>query len=201
MNWEERKKLAWERILVDKEIGYLDPDIYEVLEAFFKRPKSYTKSSCSGRIIIIDSLYPWQRKNSTIIYKNHFGIKLEILEDIVNKPHEYMLWLLVQSPIIHVYTFDYDEAWEVLKIARAAGFKHSGILVHNENGILVEIRSGIGMIQLLKDKNGKVVSDLKAVTVVANDILAKGKEKLNKLKQHLLSEVNYSMKLREDSKG
>jgi len=193
MNWEERKKLAWQRILADKEIGYLDPDIFDVLDAFFKRPKSYTKSSCSGRITVIDSIYPWQRKNSTIVYKNHFGIKLKDLEDIVSKPHEYMLWLVVQSPIIHVYTFDFDEAWEILRIARNAGFKHSGILTQNENGVLVEIRSGVRMIQLLKDKEGRIVSDLKVIVDVANDILSKGKEKLNKLKQSLLSEVNYSM--------
>ena len=57
-NWEDYKKKAWERILRDKEIGYLDPDIFEVLEVFFKRKKAYTQSSCSGRVSIIDSYLP-----------------------------------------------------------------------------------------------------------------------------------------------
>jgi tRNA wybutosine-synthesizing protein 3 len=202
MEWLKKKELAWKRILADKEIGYLDPDIFDVLEIIFKRPKSYTKSSCSGRITIIDAEYPWKRKNSSIAYKNHFGITLEDLKNIVDKPTVWRLWILVQSPILHIYTYDLNEALDLLKIARNAGFKHSGILTMNEDGILIEITSGVRLTQLIKDENGNIISDLEKIAKISNEILHKGKEKLEKFKKLLLNSliINDSMELRKNSK-
>ncbi|BCS91665.1 tRNA(Phe) 7-((3-amino-3-carboxypropyl)-4-demethylwyosine(37)-N(4))-methyltransferase [Metallosphaera sp. J1] len=199
--WSRFKEEANARLLRDKEIGYLDPDIWDLLEAFMKRDKAFTYSSCSGRITVIDSFYPWSRKDSSVIYKNHLGLPGDELPRIVERKHVRRLWLIVQGPILHVYTRDYEEAWTILKTAREVGFKHSGVLVENRKGILLELRTGIRMVHLLKDRVSPRLEELEEVTKVANEILAKGKEKKNQLRDAILSIGNDPVKLGKDPEG
>ncbi|NON62795.1 hypothetical protein [Acidianus sp. RZ1] len=202
MLWEEWKRKAFERLNKDREIGYLDPDIYDILVQFFKREKSYTYSSCSGRITIVDSQLPWKRENSTIIFKNHFKISPDEIVDVLSKGQLYRLWLISQGPIFHVYSKDWDETWEVIRIARKAGFKHSGIMSINQKGILIELRTGVKFVHLLREKEDQFLSEaeINSLALIANEVLSKGKEKLNELMLEL-SKGNDSMELRKDSKG
>ncbi|MEM0362763.1 MAG: hypothetical protein QXH75_03025 [Sulfolobaceae archaeon] len=199
--WEELRNRTLNRIFHDKEIGYLDPDILDFLLAFYKyRDDVYTQSSCSGRITIVDAEMAWDRKNSTIVFKNHLGITLQDMLDILSKRQVHRLWLIVQGPILHLYAKDMNAAWDILKIAREAGFKHSGILANNKKGILVELRTGIRMVHLLRDSNNKNIKEeeLDSLVKVANEVLKRGKQKMNLLKD-LLSNSNNSMKLRKNS--
>ena len=199
--WEELRNRTLNRIFHDKEIGYLDPDILDFLLAFYKyRDDVYTQSSCSGRITIVDAEMAWDRKNSTIVFKNHLGITLQDMLDILSKRQVHRLWLIVQGPILHLYAKDMNAAWDILKIAREAGFKHSGILINNKKGILVELRTGIRMVHLLRDSNNKNIKEeeLDSLVKVANEVLKRGKQKMNLLKD-LLSNSNNSMKLRKNS--
>ncbi|MEM0200226.1 MAG: hypothetical protein QXR34_02620 [Saccharolobus sp.] len=199
--WEELRNRTLNRIFHDKEIGYLDPDILDFLLAFYKyRDDVYTQSSCSGRITIVDAEMAWDRKNSTIVFKNHLGITLQDMLDTLSKRQVHRLWLIVQGPILHLYAKDMNAAWDILKIAREAGFKHSGILANNKKGILVELRTGIRMVHLLRDSNNENVKEeeLDSLVKVANEVLKRGKQKMNLLKD-LLSNSNNSMKLRKNS--
>lgn len=199
--WEELRNRTLNRIFHDKEIGYLDPDILDFLLAFYKyRDDVYTQSSCSGRITIVDAEMAWDRKNSTIVFKNHLGITLQDMLDTLSKRQVHRLWLIVQGPILHLYAKDMNAAWDILKIAREAGFKHSGILANNKKGILVELRTGIRMVHLLRDSNNKNIKEeeLDSLVKVANEVLKRGKQKMNLLKD-LLSNSNNSMKLRKNS--
>ncbi len=182
-SWQEYKEEAWNRILRDREIGYLDPDIFDVLEVFFKKTKSFTQSSCSGRIVIVDAVTPWDRKNSSIIFKNHLGISGDDIKRALESSVVWNLWLIVQGPILHVYAMDEDEAWNLIKIARQAGFKHSGILSKNEKGVLVELKTGVRMVHLLKTPDYNPIQDPEKLAEIANRILKIGKIKLRKLKE------------------
>ena len=183
--FELYKRLAWERIIRDREIGYLDPDIFDLLQAFFSRPKTFTISSCSGRVTIVDSEFPWERKGSTVVFKNHLRVTAEDLRDNLAKRPYKKYWLIVQGPIVHAYTKDVEEAWELLAIARKAGFKHSGIMTRNEKGYLVELRTGVRMVHLLDESQ-----DLERVAEEAMRVLMKGKEKKEKLKQAILESLD-----------
>ncbi|MEM3938570.1 MAG: hypothetical protein QXY68_00340 [Saccharolobus sp.] len=199
--WEELRNRTLNRIFHDKEIGYLDPDILDFLLAFYKyRDDVYTQSSCSGRITIVDAEMAWDRKNSTIVFKNHLGITLQDMLDTLSKRQVHRLWLIVQGPILHLYAKDMNAAWDILKIAREAGFKHSGILANNNKGILVELRTGIRMVHLLRDSSNENVKEeeLDSLVKIANEVLKRGKQKMNLLKD-LLSNSNNSMKLRKNS--
>ncbi len=189
--WEAAKKEAWKRLHEDLEIGYLDEDIYDVLKLFFSLPYAFTKSSCSGRVTAVDARYPWSR-DGTIIYKVHRPITLEELNKIVEKPVLERLWLNVQGPIIHVVAKDLDSAFKVLKLAREAGFKHSGILVANEEGWLVELTTGVRANILLKDRNTKLMEVNEKVVDTINDVLMQGKKRLKELEEVLRREVEGS---------
>ncbi|MDT7860978.1 MAG: hypothetical protein RRA45_01995 [Saccharolobus sp.] len=201
--WEELRRKALSRIYHDKEIGYLDPDILDFLMAFYKFSENvFTQSSCSGRITIVDSEMPWDRKNSSVIFKNHLGITTEDVINIINKGQVRRLWLIVQGPILHLYTRDINTAWNILRIARTAGFKHSGILTSNSKGILVELRTGIRMVHLLRGSNDEKIEyqRIDSLVSVANEVLRRGKQKMNLLKDLLLSNVENFVELRKDSK-
>ena len=198
-DWYTYKQKAWERILRDKEIGYLDPDIFDVLEVFFKRKDTYTQSSCSGRITIVDAELPWERRNSSVIYKNHLRMSIDDFIETINKGKVWNLWLVVQGPIFHVYSRTQEEAWKILKIARSVGFKHSGILTINEKGVLVELRTGVKMVHLLKQNYTE--EEMVNLVDIANKVLLKGKDKLHKIKNAIESSLdsNDPMELRENS--
>ncbi|MET1101993.1 MAG: hypothetical protein ABWW69_05930 [Pyrodictiaceae archaeon] len=180
--WEQVKLEAWRRLVEDLEIGYLDVDILDVLVEFFMRPHSFTKSSCSGRIVVMDADYPWSKDETTIIFKKHDPISIEELLRILSHSYASRLWLNLQGPIYHVYCYGMEEALEVLAIAREAGFKHSGILVVDGDNILVELRTGIRLVTLLADESGPLLSRqaLERLVRVANEMLAYAKRR-NKL--------------------
>lgn len=186
--WRKRKYKFWHRLWEDLEIGYLDEDLLPILIEFFLRPHTYTISSCSGRITLSDSLRPWSREETGIVFKKHTAVSLEEVVDVYRKPVVRNLWLNVVGPIIHVSADSLSEAIRILRISRNAGFKHSGILSFNKTkGIIIELRTGVRFTQLLKTPSNTVVPEDKLPTVVelANKILNDGKKKLETLLETL----------------
>jgi tRNA wybutosine-synthesizing protein 3 len=180
--WDKLKSSAWSRLLEDLHIGYLDEDILDILLEFFMRPKSFTKSSCSGRITVIDAEYPWVKDDTMTIFKKHTPVSHSEIRDVLTRPYAYRLWLSIQGPIYHVYVYDLNEAEEVLRIAREAGFKHSGIM-RTEWPLLVELRTGVRGDILLADEHGPILEgeQLKRVVDIANQILSQAKNRNQRL--------------------
>jgi tRNA wybutosine-synthesizing protein 3 len=156
----------------------------------------YTMSSCSGRITLSDSTYPWSREETSIVFKKHATISIDEVLPIINKPVVRRLWLNVTGPIIHLSVNNLEYALEILRIAREAGYKHSGILSINPlKGVLLELTTGIWMSQLLKTCDKDIVNkeNLYRVVDVANEVLNRGKELLMKLYNMLKNRKNYEV--------
>ncbi len=185
--WLRRKEEFRQRIAKDREIGYLDPGIEEVLERFFERPKSYTTSSCSGRITIVDAERPWTRDESTVVYRSHDPAPLDEVMNVLSKPAAHTFWLVAAGPIIHVICYDEEEAYEVLRIAREAGFKHSGILSKTSKGVIVELRTGIRIVVPLKKGDHMLVGEdyVARLLEYANRAVAEGRIRLRRLSKLL----------------
>ncbi len=185
--WRERKERSWERLWEDLEIGYLDLDIVDILVELFLRPKSFTTSSCSGRIVLMDSEYPWAKEETMIIFKKHGPVEPEEILEAASKPVAERLWLSVQGPIIHVETLDIEEAFTILEAARRAGFKHSGVLASTRKGILVELRTGIRVNIPLAEPDEKLIrwESIERITRLANKALREAKKRLNRLREEL----------------
>jgi len=180
--WDEEKLKAWRRMWEDLHIGYLDEDILDVLVEIFMHPGFYPKSSCSGRITVVDSNYPWAKEDTMTVFKKHGPISVEEVRAVMGKRFAHRLWLSVQGPIYHVYTRSLRDAEELLAAAREAGFKHSGVLVLGEHP-LVELRTGVRGDFLLATREASVAagSALAELVAVANDILRKAKERNRRL--------------------
>ena len=188
--WRERKEKFRKRLTEDLEIGYLDEDILDILTKLFEFDDLYTISSCSGRITFIDGILPWERKDSSIVFKKHQQITLEEFLEVLEIPVLKRLWLVVTGPIIHVSALNMRSARRILAIARESGMKHSGILsINKEKGIIIELKTGIRLTHLLKVGSRTLLkeSEIEEIVKVANESLLEGKKKLNRLRDILFS--------------
>ncbi|MCS7098790.1 MAG: hypothetical protein RMH84_07155, partial [Sulfolobales archaeon] len=103
--WVKTRDAMQKRMLEDLDVGYLDPDIYHVLQALFRRGESFPISSCSGRITIVDARMPWHRKASTVIFKKHTAVEEgEVYTVLRSSPPTTRLWLVATGPIFHIST-------------------------------------------------------------------------------------------------
>jgi len=189
--WLKRKEELRERLLADLHIGYLDSDILDVLLMFFERRESFTISSCSGRVVVVDAPLPWVRRESTVIFKKHEPVEVDELEEVLKQSAVHTLWLVVTGPIIHVSVASLREAVTILRIAREAGMKHSGILSLSRKGIVVELKTGVRIAVPLKrgDTILVCVEKLRELTELTNNALLEGKKKLEKLRDALSKEL------------
>ncbi|MCS7108003.1 MAG: hypothetical protein RMH77_03820 [Sulfolobales archaeon] len=185
--WTKKKDAMRKRLLEDLHIGYLDEDISDILLKIFEREDAFSISSCSGRIIFVDAQLPWIRKSSTVIFKKHKPITVEEYIESLNKPLLNALWIIVTGPIIHISTATLKEAFKLISAGRAAGFKHSGIISFRRDGIVLELKSGIGLTYMAKKDNNVLIdlNNIGEVVNACNDVLLKGKERLNRLKEVL----------------
>ena len=185
--WEDLKKKFYERMIRDRYIGYLDPGIEEILIKIFRLKDAFPTSSCSGRIYAVDSDYPWARKGSYVVFKKHDVITLEEFRSLINIGALNTIWLIVSGPIIHINTYTSREALKILRIAREAGFKHSGVLSKSRRGYIVEIISGVHLDIPLKIRDKILIREEEASTLInkINRAFLTGRERLKRLSKLL----------------
>lgn len=182
--WSKRKRVFWEKIWIDLEIGYLDRDLLPLLILINRDKELYTTSSCSGRIVVVDSDYPWSRNETSALLKSHVPIKLEDLLFIYRSSPYRNIWINTTGPIIHIYTLNTKSALLILEIARRAGFKHSGILHYSSSkGFFLELISGIYVSQLIRTPDTIIVDleKLPSLLNIVNNALIEGKKRLQQL--------------------
>lgn len=188
VKWRVRKREMLERLREDLEIGYLDKDIVDVLLKIFEFDGLYTISSCSGRVTLIDGDLPWRRKGSTIVFKKHQSVTSEELLKYLEGPVSRRLWLVVTGPIIHASAISMRWASALLRVARESGMKHSGVLsINREKGVIVELRTGVRLTNLLKTEGWLIVgpAGIDDFVRIANEALLDGKERLERLRKAL----------------
>jgi len=182
--WSLRKKYFWRRMWEDYEIGYLDRDLVPLIALLNRDRDIYTTSSCSGRIVVVDGAVPWVREEADVIFKSHTPVAWSDVEFIYKTPPHRGYWLVVTGPILHFSTTSIKKAVSLLKKARIAGFKHSGIMhISTTRGVFVELVTGVYMTQMIKTRNLDVVSQHDIVEVLAlfNRALIEGKQRLQRL--------------------
>uniref|UniRef100_A0A7C2VHG4 tRNA(Phe) 7-((3-amino-3-carboxypropyl)-4-demethylwyosine(37)-N(4))-methyltransferase n=1 Tax=Ignisphaera aggregans TaxID=334771 RepID=A0A7C2VHG4_9CREN len=179
--WSRRREEFYRRFLEDVEIGYADKDIVDFINLVFSKKGVFTTSSCSGRITLVDALYPWLRDEAYVVFKKHEPISVEEISNLLSQNPIHRFWLISSGPILHFVAIDLEKAHKILQIARNSGFKHSGIISVSNEGIVVEIISGTWTSFLIKDSSKLIVNELDDVVKVANEVLIEGKKRLEKL--------------------
>jgi tRNA wybutosine-synthesizing protein 3 len=182
--WSLRKKYFWRRVWEDYEIGYLDRDLIPLIVLLNMDRDVYTTSSCSGRIVVVDGVVPWIREEASVVFKSHTPATLSDVDFMYRTAPHKSYWLVVTGPILHFSTTSIKKAVGLLKKARTAGFKHSGIIhTSSTRGVFVELVTGIYMTQMIKTRELSIVSqrDIEEVLNIFNKALIEGKQRLQRL--------------------
>jgi len=178
--WMTWRSESFRRFREDVEIGYVDTDLVNFIYKVFNTRNFFTISSCSGRITLIDAIFPWMRDESYIVFKKHAPISLEEVIPVLSVKPLHRLWLIVSGPIFHFVAKSITAAQILVNEVRKCGFKHSGIISIRVDGIVVEIISGTWTSFLLKDGDELVIhpNSLSRILEISNTILLEGKKRI-----------------------
>jgi len=181
--FEEQKKRALERL----QRGGADEEVEEVLQKINSLDEFFTTSSCSGRVALICLPEIGAKREATFIGKWHRPVrKEEVLAAMSDapSPRNGDIWLIAQSPIVHVACRSLEKATALLRIAIEAGFKYSGIkAISKDNGkVVVEIMSTERMDVPLATDDMMLCNEahLDFIVSKANFMLERSKEKLKR---------------------
>jgi len=125
----------------ERDIGYLDPGIEDILRGLNSLKGVSTTSSCIGRVAIVEGPIHWGRGEDTrIVFKTHGRVRPEDILGVVGRGFD-SLWLRASGPILHLRVSSLDCAAHILALARPHGFKHSGVISLSREGPVVELMS------------------------------------------------------------
>jgi len=105
----------------------VDKGIIQLLNLINNSKEYYTSSSCAGRILLLQIPKIGDKKQAEFLGRWHRTIKKEDISKAIEKSDKGILWLLAQSPILHIGAKTNTAADRIVKIANASGFKNSNI--------------------------------------------------------------------------
>lgn len=114
--------------------GKVDEGIVHLLDNLNDSDSYYTTSSCAGRIQIIEVDELGDKEGARVLGKWHRPIQFEEASAAISKHEKGTLYLLAQSPILHIACKDLDAALALKQTAVESGFKYSGIKSVNGKG-------------------------------------------------------------------
>lgn len=183
-NFDPRKAVFVRRLIEEGRGGRVDFDIYDFLLTFNKSLNDYyTTSSCSGRIAIAKAPRLSYSKGSGLfkfVVKWHRPVTYREVVDALRSVDGGDVWLLVRAPIMHFVARDMEGALAILRMAREAGFKHSGIYSVTRDGVVVEVQ-GEDRFEVPVMINGELIvpeEGLRRIVDTANETLMFGKFRL-----------------------
>jgi tRNA wybutosine-synthesizing protein 3 len=186
--FETRKKAFIERLEREALQGRVDGDILPLLRLLNTHPNIYTTSSCSGRIMVAETVRPSYSKGRGFrpVAKWHHPVPAELVAEAVAEVDN--AWLMVRGAILHLAAADAKTAYRLVEFGRETGHKHSGIIAINRGGIFVEIL-GEERLDIPLKRGGVVISDVAAAVDMANKTLVLAKLRLYWLAARLEAEL------------
>lgn len=182
---KEKALISLEKACIEKKA---DKEILPILSLINDSEECYTSSSCAGRIVLLEIPSIGDKKRAKFLGKWHRTIEPHELETAAAKAKNGLLWLIAQSPIIHIVTDTNKMADKILKTAIASGFKNSGIKSIARK-IVVEVCSTerldapIGRDGFLFCKENY----LQLLVDISNQILEKSTDKLLRFEDKLIN--------------
>lgn len=179
-------------LIEERDIGYLDPGIEDVLDRLNSLRGVATLSTCIGRVSIVEAEKPWERgeEASRVVYKTHGAVGEEDIERILSLGL-CNLWLKASGPIMHLRVASLECALHILGYARRSGFKHSGIIsVGGERGVVIELMSATQVTMPLRIACKDLVYPGRTgiVAEIANNTVEEGRRRLSELVSLLASD-------------
>ncbi len=185
MNFEQQKSKQLARKDKSNE-GRWDKAIISLCNKINEKREYYTTSSCSGRISLVKSLK--EKARGVFLFKTHDKISFKQLKkelSKVAKKYDGLIYLKQEPCILHVACKDFKAGEDLLKKAREAGWKRSG-MISTGNRIMLELMSTEKM-EMPIAKRKILVSDefLKLLVREVNKKLGRVREKIKKFESLL----------------
>ncbi len=174
------RKEALEKYERAKSRGLVDRDIIPLLDKINSLKDFYTTSSCSGRIVLLSIPKIGDKKDAKFLGKWHREVRYDEIKNAIGKYRDGYLFLLMQSPIIHLVAKDLQNAKYILNAALQCGFKYSSIKGIEQDTILLEILSTENM-SVPVGEGGEIKveeKELEFFLQIANQLLKRAKGKL-----------------------
>jgi tRNA wybutosine-synthesizing protein 3 len=194
MNIEKEFLECKENALKSLEKAYtvdkVDHGILPILDLINNSNEYYTSSSCAGRIVLLEIPRIGDKKNARFVGIWHRTIEPKELLSALKEAKIGLLWLLAQSPIIHISAKTNNAADKLVKIANASGFKNTA-MKSICNKIVVEVCS-TERLDAPIGKNGVLFCNkdhLELLVNISNEIIKKSILKLQKFEENLRSTV------------
>jgi len=182
----ENKKQTLQKLEVAKKQGLVDTGIIPILDLINSFDDYYTSSSCYGRIVLLEIPEIGDKKTAKWLGKWHRKIETDEIINAFKKANKGLIWILAQSPIIHVLAKNLESADKLVKIAIGCGFKNSAFKSADKN-IVVEVTS-TERLDSPVGKDGKLFCNdeyLSLLVDIANDVIDKSSAKLKKFEKKL----------------
>jgi len=184
------KKNALAKLQTAKKENKVDSGILPILKIINNSEDFYTSSSCFGRTVLLEIPIIGDKKEAKFLGKWHREIKINELLNAVKDAKSGQIWLLSQSPIIHIVAKTNNYADKILKTAIACGFKNSGLKSIGKK-IVVEVCS-TERLDTPIGKDGIVFCNkehLELLTNISNEIINKSSSKLKKFEEKLRKDL------------
>ncbi len=189
----DAKERAGESLKKASDNHVVDEQILPILKLLNNFPEYYTSSSCAGRIVLLEIPAIGDKKQAKFLGKWHRTIMIDELFKSSKTADKGFLWLLAQSPILHVGTLDLNAAEKLVKLAILSGFKNSSIRSIGKT-IVIELCSTerldapIGKDSILFCES----TYLQLLVDVSNSVMEKSKMKLERLEKNLRKSLSTS---------
>lgn len=184
------KKIALGKLAKAKKEHLVDEKILPILDIINSSDNYYTSSSCAGRIVLLEIPSIGDKKNAIFLGKWHQKIQNSQILSAVKNAKQGHLWLLAQSPIIHICCKTGVDADNLLKIAISSGFKNSGVK-SLEGRFVVEVASTerldcpVGRDGILFCNNDYI----SLLVEISNDVISRSLKKLSRLENKIKENV------------
>ncbi|MBN2066653.1 MAG: hypothetical protein JW771_07615 [Candidatus Thermoplasmatota archaeon] len=180
---KEKALAALDKACNDKDV---DAQILSLLDDLNAFDEYYTSSSCAGRIVVLELPCIGDKQHAHFLGKWHHQITVEDVTVAVKKATSGLIWILAQSPIVHVGATTTASANHLVNLANSCGFKHSTLKSAGKK-FMVEICS-TERLDAPIGNNGTLLCRgeyLDLLVTIANEVMERSQQKLNRLEQEL----------------
>ncbi|NPA86459.1 MAG: hypothetical protein GXO00_00405 [Candidatus Diapherotrites archaeon] len=181
--WQVYREKHLKRLEEALKRGEVDPPAVPLLEIVNRVPDAVSTSSCSGRVVLLETDVEERKRESAFHRKWHRPVTTEELLEGFRSFSGEVLWLKMDPLIFHVATRTLDLAREMVSAAREAGIKVAGIQVIDPWKVNVEVR-GIDQMAVPLYWKGEPLLDeehVRRFVPIVNRKMLKNQRRLEKL--------------------
>ncbi|XP_075871615.1 tRNA wybutosine-synthesizing protein 3 homolog [Nelusetta ayraudi] len=191
----EKKFSQWKKQCLNKldqsKKGSVDEDIEHVVSLINSREEFFTTSSCSGRVILIDSPLESsevQKKNCVWLFVSHHKCTADDLVSALARSSGDAVFKF-EPFVLHVQCQQLDDAQLMHSVAINSGFRNSGLTVGKTGKIMTAVRSTHGL-EVPLSQEGKLLVEpeyIHFLTQVANKKMEENLRRIHRFYHNLQS--------------